>query len=337
MNMQVKDIETTGETIGTTARGEITAAQPAETLLEYQSHDGKTQIHAYLWPEAVNPRGIIQIAHGAAEYSERYREFATFLNSEGYIVCANDHIGHGKSVSDPAQLGHMPLKGGKDILVRDVHRLRELVSDHYNKDLPYIVLGHSMGSFIFRCYITQYAKGLAAVVLSGTSQPPLVLSVFGNLVTQLRALMRGATYRSSFVDNLGMGAFAKTIPGAQTKFDWISTDPTVVDAYMADDICGRMFTVGGYATLSELTTAMVDEQSAKQIPHDLPLLFISGGDDPVGDKGEGVKQAAEQYRRAGLDSITVRIYQGLRHEVLNEPVRAEVYRDITDWLEQTIS
>ena len=98
-----------------------------------------------------------------------------------------------------------------------------------------------------------------------------------------------------------------------------------------------MFTVGGYATLSELTTAMVDEQSAKQIPHDLPLLFISGGDDPVGDKGEGVKQAAEQYRRAGLDSITVRIYQGLRHEVLNEPIRAEVYRDITDWLEQTIS
>lgn len=333
MSVQVENAE---KIIESTTRADKNAPLPAETLIEYPSHDGVTQIHAYLWPHSARPKGIIQIAHGAAEYSDRYREFAAFLNSKGYIVCANDHIGHGKSISDSSELGHMPLKGGKDILIQDVHKLRELVGERFDRGLPYILLGHSMGSFIVRCYITQYAKGLSAVVLSGTSQPPLALSIFGNLVTQLRANMRGATYRSSFVDGLGMGAFAKTIPNAQTKFDWISTDPAVIDAYIADDICGRMFTVGGYATLSELTTAMVDEQSAKQVPPNLPLLFIAGSEDPVGEKGAGVRRAAEQYQRAGLKNITVRVYEGLRHEVLNEPTRAEVYRDIADWLEQVM-
>ena len=304
-----------------------------ETIINYASHDGTSQIYALLWDEPnLQPRGIVQIVHGASEYCERYRHFARFLVGEGFVVCANDHIGHGKSVHDKADLGHMPAKGGKEALVADVDELRRRISDRY-PDVPYIMLGHSMGSFILRIYLTQHGDGLGAAVLSGTGQQPKALSSFGHITALLIAKIKGENYRSTFLHNLGMGALAKTIPNARTPFDWISTDPAVVDAYVKDDACGMMFSVGGYATLTDITGEMVTEASAKAVPDGLPLLFMSGSEDPVGEKGKAVKAAVEQYRRAGLKNVSLRLYDGLRHEILNEPVREQVYRDVVEWLE----
>ena len=304
-----------------------------ETIINYASHDGTSQIYALLWDEPnLQPRGIVQIVHGASEYCERYRHFARFLVGEGFVVCANDHIGHGKSVHDKAALGHMPAQGGKEALVADVDELRRRVSGRY-PDVPYIMLGHSMGSFILRIYLTRHADGLAAAVLSGTGQQPKALSGFGHITALLIAKIKGENYRSTFLHNLGMGALAKTIPNARTPFDWISTDPAVVDAYVKDDACGMMFSVGGYATLTDITSEMVTEASAKAVPDGLPLLFMSGSEDPVGEKGKAVKAAVEQYRRAGLKNVSLRLYDGLRHEILNEPVREQVYRDVVEWLE----
>jgi alpha-beta hydrolase superfamily lysophospholipase len=308
-----------------------------ESTVTFPSHDNVSTIHALLWePDEGSEtavRGIIHIIHGASEHCARYRHFAAFLAAAGFVVCADDHIGHGKSVDSQEALGHLPLKGGLDILVSDEHTLRQIVAARYPQDTPYIMLGHSMGSFILRAYLARHGTGLAAAILSGTGQQPAALSAAGRLAARVVALLEGATTRSRFLDGLGMGALSKAIPDARTPLDWLSTDPAVVDAYIADEYCGMMFTAGGYATLTELTGDAVKPANAARVPKELPLLFIAGGDDPVGDKGVGVEKAARLYRDAGMRRVDLKIYEGLRHEILNEPIREAIYQDILDWFE----
>ena len=304
----------------------------------YRSSDGKTQIRALTWePEknpGIAPAGIVQIVHGMSEHVERYDEFARYLVSRGYIVCANDHIGHGESVADPSEWGCLPSVGGKEVLINDVHELRKTVASRYARQTPYIMFGHSMGSFIVRAYLARFAEGLAAAVICGTGQQPLLLSKFGNLVARRIAASKGDAYKSTFLDGLGAGSFAKKIDNPRTEFDWISTDDAVVDAYIADESCGVMFSAGGYATLTDLTGEVVTAAAAGAVPTDLALLFIAGALDPVGDMGKGVERAVEQYRRAGVETVDLKLYEGMRHEILNEPGRAEVYADVADWIDE---
>lgn len=304
----------------------------------YRSSDGKTQIRALTWePEknpGIAPAGIVQIVHGMSEHVERYDEFARYLVSRGYIVCANDHIGHGESVADPSEWGCLPSVGGKEVLINDVHELRKTVASRYARQTPYIMFGHSLGSFIVRAYLARFAEGLAAAVICGTGQQPLLLSKFGNLVARRIAASKGDAYKSTFLDGLGAGSFAKKIDNPRTEFDWISTDDAVVDAYIADESCGVMFSAGGYATLTDLTGEVVTAAAAGAVPADLPLLFIAGALDPVGDMGKGVERAVEQYRRAGVETVDLKLYEGMRHEILNEPGRAEVYADVADWIDE---
>lgn len=304
----------------------------------YRSSDGKTQIRALTWePEknpGIAPAGIVQIVHGMSEHVERYDEFARYLVSRGYIVCANDHIGHGESVADPSEWGCLPSVGGKEVLIDDVHELRKTVASRYARQTPYIMFGHSMGSFIVRAYLARFAEGLAAAVICGTGQQPLLLSKFGNLVARRIAASKGDAYKSTFLDGLGAGSFAKKIDNPRTEFDWISTDDAVVDAYIADESCGVMFSAGGYATLTDLTGEVVTAAAAGAVPADLALLFIAGALDPVGDMGKGVERAVEQYRRAGVETVDLKLYEGMRHEILNEPGRAEVYADVADWIDE---
>ena len=304
----------------------------------YRSSDGKTQIRALTWePEknpGIAPAGIVQIVHGMSEHVERYDEFARYLVSRGYIVCANDHIGHGESVADPSEWGCLPSVGGKEVLINDVHELRKTVASRYARQTPYIMFGHSMGSFIVRAYLARFAEGLAAAVICGTGQQPLLLSKFGNLVARRIAASKGDAYKSTFLDGLGAGSFAKKIDNPRTEFDWISTDDAVVDAYIADESCGVMFSAGGYATLTDLTGEVVTAAAAGAVPADLALLFIAGALDPVGDMGKGVERAVEQYRRAGVETVDLKLYEGMRHEILNEPGRAEVYADVADWIDE---
>lgn len=309
--------------------------------LGYRSSDGKTQINALVWEpikgSGIAPKGIVQIVHGMAEHIERYDEFARYLAERGFVVCANDHIGHGKSVSDKSEWGCFPSEGGKDILITDVHELRKTVASRFSRQTPYIMFGHSMGSFITRSYITRFAEGLSAAVICGTGQQSLLLSKFGNMVARRIASSKGDCYKSTFLDSLGAGSFAKKINNPRTEFDWIATDEAVVDAYIADEACGVMFSAGGYATLTDLTGEVVTSASASEVPKDLPLLFIAGALDPVGGNGKGVEQAAEQYRRAGVTKVDLKLYEGMRHEILNEPCRAEVYADTADWMSDVLS
>ena len=305
------------------------------TTITYASRDNASTVRALMWePDEVAsggeaPRGLVQIVHGMSEHVERYEGFASFLCEQGFAVCANDHIGHGKSVSSAEDLGHMPLEVGEDVLVADVQTLRELALERLSQrcdmrvsGIPYVIFGHSMGSFITRVFLTRHAFGVRAAVLCGTGHQPRPLSAAGKALTGSLAKKHGERYVSELVDGMGAGGYGR------------ATDPEVVAEYQRDPLCGQKFTVGAYHVLTSLVSDATDLRLARRVPHALPLLFVSGDQDPVGECGAGVHRAAEMYRKAGVESVTEKLYPGMRHEILNEPVKGEVHRDVLAWLER---
>jgi alpha-beta hydrolase superfamily lysophospholipase len=322
-----------------------------ETELFFPSFDGTSEIRALLWepddysaaggPDSKNARCVLQILHGVAEHIERYRDFADYCTTQGFIVCGHDHVGHGKSVKSPEQWGHVPLNG-KEVYVEDAHRLRQLAQKRYcsastDAPLPYVMLGHSMGSFILRIYLTLYAEGLAAAVISGTGQPSPVLSKSGSLLARLLSATKGVEHKSPLLFNLTVGAYSKQIAPARTPLDWLSTDEAVVDKYIAAPDCGFWLGNGGNYALTALTGAMVKREAAAAVPLSLPLLFIAGSEDPVGEKGAGVKRAFQLFEDTGHTNATLLIYEGMRHEVLNERDKKRVYDDVVSWISSVVA
>lgn len=329
------------------------------TPITYPSTDGASTIRAWLWePDGradvrtgssapgtdsanrtaatppARPRGLVQIVHGMSEHMGRYRQFIEFLCAQGFAVCGNDHVGHGRTAESSAELGHMPRRGGEDILVENVQILRLQALARLGMDTPYVIFGHSMGSFIARIYLTRYAYGVRAAIICGTGQQPRALTGAGQAFCGLVSVVRGERHHSKIAHALGAGAFGRAIPDARTPMDWISTDPAVVDDYLADLRAGQMFTVGAYATLAALTADAQSKRLARRIPRGLPMLFVSGAEDPVGERGRGVERAVAQYRSVGMERVEQIIYPGARHEILHEPICATVEADLLGWMER---
>ncbi len=302
---------------------------------EYGSSDGKTRIHARRWDALGSPKGIVQIVHGMAEHIARYDEFARFLAEQGYAVCGNDHIGHGASAVSPDELSVLPTQGAQ-AMIADVHTLRMLMQGQLGRDVPYILFGHSMGSFIVRVYLARFAVGLAGVVICGTGQPPRTASRMGEALARRLAKGKGHDAQSTLINSLVDGAYGKRIPDARTPLDWINSDPAKVDEYIDDPLCGKMFSVGGYASLLNLTSQATANKTAAAVPAGMPVLFIAGELDPVGDFGKGVRAACaqmEQYSHAQVECI---MYPSMRHEILNEPERQRVFDDVLAWLDDVV-
>lgn len=309
--------------------------------LSYPSADGASTVRAWLWePDErelngrSRPRALVQIVHGMSEHAGRYLPFVEFLCAQGFAVCAHDHVGHGRTAAGANDLGHMPLRNGEDVLVNDVQALRMQAIGRLGIKMPYVLFGHSMGSFIARVYLTRYAFGVRAAIICGTGQQPLIMTGAGRFLCCVMARLHGERRHSKLAHALGAGAFARSVKDARTDADWISTDADVVDAYLADPLSGQMFTVGAYGTLAQLATDAQRRRLAARIPHGLPMLLVAGADDPVGEYGRGVHRAVEEYRAAGVETVDEIIYPGARHEILNEPIAADVQRDILNWLER---
>ena len=305
--------------------------------LSFPSSDGVSAIHARWWlpasvEQGVAPTAVVQLVHGMAEHIARYDEFAAYLAARGLAVCGHDHIGHGRSVSSVDDLGCLPPRTGADIMVADAHLMRGLAAERFAV-VPHVVFGHSMGSFVVRAYVAQHGQGLAAAIVCGTGNQSLALSKAGNALANMLCSLRGPRSTSRLIHNMAVGAYGKAVPNARTPHDWISVDPAVVDAYAADPLCGYMFSVGGYAALTSLTAEVVTEQCVAQVRKDLPLLYIAGAQDPVGDFGRGVYAAAKLAEDAGALDVTTIIYGGMRHEVLNEPDREQVFADVFTWIQ----
>ena len=308
----------------------------------FDSADGRSTIHACVWrPEGLPerdglpaPRAVVQVVHGMSEHVRRYDEFARFLCARGLVVCGDDHIGHGRS-ADPSRHGCLPARGGADALVEDEHRLRRLVGGQVAAGTPYVFFGHSMGSYITRVYLSRHGGGLAAAVICGTGTVAVPVSAAGNLLARAICAVHGEDHRSRLLDSMGAGAFSKAAPGP-TGLEWLSHNKENVAAYVADPECGAMFSAGGYATLTALTREACSKACAARVPHDLPLLYVSGDGDPVGDMGRGVQTAARLAEQAGSTDVTCVIYEGMRHEILNEKDHTRVFGDVWGWLDQRL-
>ena len=297
----------------------------------YKSANGVSNVTYYiLVPEGVEVRGIVQLSHGMCEYFSRYTAFAKYLCGLGFIVCGNDHIGHGASVSRTADLGFFAARDGWKYLVEDVKHLTDLMQRRY-PDLPYFLLGHSMGSLIARLYLLDYGEKLSGCILIGTVGPIAASGSIVHLADSV-ARSRGITYRSGLLSNLVFKGFNRKIKQPKTVFDWLSRDTAEVDKYMADLRCGFLFTARGYYDMFTGLKSLSRLHRLAALPGNLPVLFISGDADPIGTQGKGVNTVAQQFRDAGVRDVTVRLYPGARHELFNETNRDEITAELIDWL-----
>lgn len=298
----------------------------------YPSRDGKTQIHAIEWIPEGEIKGVLQICHGMVEYINRYDEFAEFMAGHDYYVTGHDHLGHGKSIQTEEDLGYFNETRGNQYVIGDIHKLRELTMKKH-PGVPYYMLGHSMGSFLLREYLTMYGTGLAGAIIMGTGyQGALVLNA-GQLICRVLAAFKGWKYRSKFVDNLSFGSYNKKFEPAETTKDWITSDKERKKKYVEDPLCSYMFTLGAYYQMFEGMKVLTRKDSIARIPKELPILFVSGEDDPVGAFGKGVIKVYEKYKSAGIHNLSIHLYKGDRHEILNEVNRRDVYEDLRRWIE----
>ena len=302
----------------------------------YKSANSVSNVTYYiLVPEEVEIRGIVQISHGMCEYFSRYTTFAKYLCSLGFIVCGNDHIGHGASVSRPSELGFFAARDGWKYLVDDVKQLTDLMQRRYPQ-LPYFMLGHSMGSLVARLYLTDYGEKLAGCILTGTVGPNAAAISAAHLADSI-ARTRGMTYRSGFLSDLVFKGYNRKIKDPHSVFDWLSRDESVVSLYQSDEKCNFVFTATGFRDLFTLIAKANASHTFRHTPRELPLLFLAGDKDPVGKYGEGVRRVVNLYRGAGVKNIEVIFYKDARHEVLNELGRLDAFADISRWLEAQLS
>lgn len=308
----------------------------AKELVSFTSGDGSTEIHGAIWWPETQARGVVQLVHGMAEHIMRYEPFALYLNGRGFVVCGHDHLGHGKSVKSPDDWGCLPVRGGRDVLVGDVGRMRTLVRERVDATLPHFIFGHSMGSFVVRAYISECAQGLQGAIVCGTGHIPPATSAAGNKLARAIARVRGERHVSKVLGDLSVGAYAKAIENPRTPLDWLSYDEQNIDTYIQDEMCGFAFSAGGNATLTALTREVCSPACCARVPSDLPLLYIAGDGDPVGDMGKGVHIAAQMAREAGSTDVTCIIYEHMRHEILNEAEGERVMDDVATWMEERL-
>lgn len=298
----------------------------------FASGDGRTKIHAVEWrPEKGEVCGVLQIFHGMVEFIERYEETAEYLTEKGFVVVGNDHLGHGTSIVSKEEYGFFCEENGNAVVLGDLRKLHKKTRNKW-PGVPYFILGHSMGSFLLRQYLSMYGDELDGAVIMGTGTQPAPVLKAGQKLCTLFAKLRGWHYRSRLIDSMAFGGYNKRFRPGRTDKDWLTKDGTIVDAYLADERCTFRFTVNGYYNLFVSIEGACSRETMEKMPKDLPVLFMSGAEDPVGDFGKGVEQVRRQFEAAGLTDVTWILYENDRHEILNETDRAVVLRDLYAWL-----
>ncbi|MDR1002025.1 MAG: lysophospholipase [Oscillospiraceae bacterium] len=306
-----------------------------QILLIPSSYQGET-LHTVVW-NAENPKAILFIAHGMAEHIMRYDDFARYLSSNGIAVAGCSHLGHGLTSKSEDDLGYISKKNGWSNLIADQAQVRAKLESLY-PGVPVFMFGHSMGSFAARTYITEtYASGLRGVIICGTGHEPPIMSSVGKKLAGIVGVFRGSRYRSKLLHGLSIGRYNSKIKSPRTEVDWLSFNEDNVDAYIADSRCGFNFTVNGYKSLFEGINYVSKMKNIRKADSDLPVLFIAGSEDPVGNCGKGVAKVSRMFKKAGMKNVAVKIYDNMRHEILNEDDRATVYSDVAEFIDSTLS
>ena len=300
----------------------------------FPSSDGLHEIYCSLWlPDEAAPKGVVQIVHGISEYVNRYDHFARFLADHGYAVCGEDHLGHGRTGKQDNRFGVFSRTEGWELVTDDVRALRKLMGEKY-PDLPYFLLGHSMGSFLVRTYLCRYPGEVDGALLSGTGQEPGPVLAAGKLLASAIARRKGYDHISPLVHNLCLGAYNKQFAPNRTGADWISRDEAVVDAYMVDPFCQIMPTVSLYRDMLGGLQYIASPGALSRMDPGTPVYLYSGDQDPVGANGKGVEKVWGYFKKHGTKDLSLKLYAQGRHEMHNETNREEVFSDVLAWLEQ---
>lgn len=299
----------------------------------FLSGDKKTMICGGRWrPDSGQHQAVLQIVHGMVEFVERYEAFAEYLTEKGFLVVGHDHLGHGDSVADREDWGYMADSDGSRCMIRDIHKVRT-VTQKQNQGIPYFILGHSMGSYLVRRYLTRYGEGLSGAVIMGTGYVPAEKARVAMGLIRLAAAQKGWHFRCPMMEKaVFSGPFKKfSMDGTVPENSWLTRDVSEVKAYYSDPRCTFHFTLSGFYALMETVYYDAKDRHAACIPPDLPILLVSGDSDPVGDFGRGVRAVKRQLERAGVKDVSLKLYREYRHEILNEVHREQVYQDIGAW------
>ena len=299
------------------------------------SSDENYKIRCVEWIPEGEVKAVLQITHGMTEHIGRYSEFGEWLAEHGIAVIGHDHLGHGKTAKTADDFGYFGTNGGMTCVIKDIRR----VTVYCKKKYPYqklFLLGHSMGSFLTRRYMSVYQDGPDGFILMGTGAPAEPLVFCGKILAGIIRKMKGEYYRSKLLYDLSIGNYNKKFAPTKTPQDWLTRDEELAKSFETDVLCHFIFTASAYHDFFDLILTDTKEEKNKNVRVDAPILVVSGDKDPVGDDAKGVRKVHKRYSDAGAENLTLGLYEGARHEILHEINREEVFGDIYDWILQLV-
>ena len=301
----------------------------------YPSSDGKTRIHAVEWIPEEEPKAILQIAHGVTEYILRYEEFAEFLTSKGIIVVGNDHIGHGSSIAENAKPMYFGPEGSFKYAVDDVNTLYKTIKEKY-ENIPYIILGFSLGSFIVRRFLIDYPDTVDGAILVGTGQIAPIKIKIAKFIAKSEAKKHGDDNPTPMIKSLSFDNYNKLFKPNRTDYDWLCLSKTSLDKYIKDEKRGKELSAGLFREMLSGMEYTGNLENIKKMNKDIPIIFLSGEMDPVGEKGKSVKKAYDYFKKAGIKDVSMKLYKDLRHDILHEDNAEQIYQDILEFINEKV-
>jgi len=305
-----------------------------KSTIKIPSTDGKNMLNVVLWETEGQPKAVLQLVHGMAEYIERYEPFAEYLTENGYSVIGHDHLGHGKTAKTENDLGYFASENGDKIIIDDMFEVTKFAVQKWN-NVPNYILGHSMGSFCVRQYLTQHSNDVNGAIIMGTGWIPKPVAGFGKTLATIICKKHGDHYISKTLVKMSIGNNNKPFEPARTPVDWLSREMTNVDKYVADPYCGFDFTAGAYKDFFTVLEKIAKNKELLGIKKSLPVLVVSGENDPVGGKA-ACEKLVEQYYATGMLNVTFKLFKYDRHEILNEIDKRFVFLFIKNWLDARV-
>ena len=301
----------------------------------FPSSDGITTIRGVVYIPDGDIKAILQISHGMVEFIDRYDDFAKYLTDKGILVTGNDHLGHGGSVTSEDNWGYFHEDEGYKKVLEDLYTVTKITKEKYpNK--PYFLLGHSMGSFYARRYLFTYGEELDGAIIMGTAWQEKITVKTGKLLCKLIGLFKGSKYRSKFINNMALGPYNKKWEPSITHNDWLTKDEKIVEWYSNEPKCSFIFTLNGFYNLFSVLDDVCDKNNIAKVRKDLPVLFMAGQDDPVGNFGKGVKKTYDTFKEVGIKDVSIKLYPNDRHEILNETDKDIIYEDLYNFINKHI-
>ena len=298
------------------------------------STDSKNNLNVIIWETEKEPIGVLQIVHGMAEYIDRYDNFAKYMTEHGFNVIGHDHLGHGHSVSDEHDYGFFAEENGDKIIIEDMHSVTQYAREKW-EELPNFILGHSMGSFCLRQYLTKYSNDVFGAIIMGTGWIPSAAALLGKTIATNTCKSKGSHTVNPLLIKLTLEPYNKPFAPARTNCDWLSRDEKQVDLYVNDKLCGFDFTAGAYKDFFTVLEKIAKNRQLIGMRKSLPILITSGSVDPVGGK-KACEKLNAQYKRCGIDDVTLKLWENDRHEILNELDKSDIYDYIYNWLKSKI-